>query len=302
MFTSVYRPPDGCSMVFGTAWCREYGNTMAVATFLGTKQIAPGMSMPAGHLQSPTFRQGIIHGSPDMLVLVIIHPTPYFSICGLTGQLWTNRDDSCRIGEINLILELRSKQKETAMHIPVLFACPACFMNSPFAYCLSLCIGGVLISYSFLKPHVRKISKIWGWPCLNTASYSSLLLLFLWPFLFCWVGSHNHPVLRVITCTTALVLCNVYLWLRGCWLLQQCHITTSSRQVLFLSILGPGMLIAGIIVGQGIVGLVLFTMSCTSMAVQWFFTCAIMGGIPVALLYCGLQYVFGESTVTSDNK
>ncbi len=188
------------------------------------------------------------------------------------------------------------------MNIPVPFACPACTTIALVPSFLSFCIGGVLISYCLLKPHVKKISTIWGWPSLNTASNISLLLLSFWPGLFCWIGSQNHSALRVMLCTTGLVSCTIYLWLRGCWLLQQCHIASLFRQVLFLGILGPGILIVGTIVGQGIVGSVLFAMYSPSAVKDFFMPYAAMSTISFLLLYYSLEYVFSDSKEKSDKQ
>ena len=178
------------------------------------------------------------------------------------------------------------------MHVPVLFACPACAMETPFALFLSFCIGGVLVSYLFLKPYVARVSMIWGWPRPNVARYVSLLPILVWPSLICWLGLKSHAIPRVAMCTIGLILCVLYLWLRGCWLLQQCDVVAWFRQVFFLSILGPAMLIVGFIVGHGIVVLLLVGLAWPSMAIQLFLIDVGVGAVPGVLLYGGLCYVF----------
>jgi hypothetical protein len=185
------------------------------------------------------------------------------------------------------------------MHVPALFACPLCLMQTPFALFLSLSIGGPFISYCFLRPFVVRVSRIWGWPHLNKALCVSALPLLVWPCLFCWVGLQTHTISRVICCTGGLVLCAVYLWLRGCWLLEQCHIVRWFSQILFLGVLGPGLLVVGTIVGQGVVGLIVLAFLWPSMAIQFFLECAVVGAIPMILLYGGFRYVLGERTGTT---
>ena len=92
-------------------------------------------------------------------------------------------------------------------------------------------------------------------------------------------------------CTTGLVLCAIYLWLRGSWLLQQCHVVTWFRHVLFLGVLGPSMLIVGTVVGYGIVALLLVGLAWPSAAIQMFLIHAGVGAVLGAILYGGLHYV-----------
>lgn len=178
------------------------------------------------------------------------------------------------------------------MCVPALFACPACAMDTRFALVLSFCIGGILVSYCLLRPFLANVSKTWGWPRLNVARCASLPVILFWPALFCWLSSQSHTTVRVTICTAGLVLCAVYLWLRGSWLLQQLHVASWFRQVLFLGILGPGLLIAGVIVGNGIVVLLLVGLVWPAMAIPWFLIDIAVGGVFCAILYSGLRYVF----------
>jgi hypothetical protein len=181
------------------------------------------------------------------------------------------------------------------MHVPVLLACPACAMQSPFFLGLSICVGGVLVSHLLLRPFVARVSRIWGWPRPSATCCVSLLPILAWPSLFCAIGLQSHGIVRVAICTSGLVLCAVYLWLRGAWLLQQCGVVAWFRQFLFLAILGPGMLIAGAVVGFGIVGLLLFGLAWPAAAIPWFLVHGGIGGVLGAILFGGLCYVFQQT-------
>lgn len=183
------------------------------------------------------------------------------------------------------------------MYSPVLFACPMCAMQTPFVFFLSIWIGGVLISYLSLRPWAARISKVWGWPRLIAVRWISLLFLLAWPCLFCWVGLlSNHTISRVAICTVGLVLCDIYAWLRCSWLLEQCCVVRWFRQFLFLSILWPGLLIVGTILGNAAVGLVFLSISWPSMAVSFALPSACVGLLVWMLLYGGLEYVFRNVT------
>lgn len=72
--------------MFRAARCRKNGNTMAVATSLGTEQVTPGVGMSAGDLQPPTFGDRIIDGCANMLVLVTLHPISILTRRGGRGN------------------------------------------------------------------------------------------------------------------------------------------------------------------------------------------------------------------------
>jgi hypothetical protein len=183
------------------------------------------------------------------------------------------------------------------MYVPVLFACPMCAMQTPFMFALAFCIGGVLVSYLLLKPYTSRISAKWGWPRLEAVRCIALLPLLAWPCLFCLIGLQNHVMLRVVPCATGLVLCVVYAWLRGSWLLQQCSVAKWFRQFLFLSVFGPGTLIVGTLIGYAIVGLVFLGISWPSMAFSWFLPPACIGSVLWILLYGGFVYTFQDDSV-----
>ena len=70
------------------------------------------------------------------------------------------------------------------MYVPILFACPACAMGTRFAWFLSFCIGGVLVSYFLLRPFVARVTATWGWPRPNVACGVSLVPILAWPSFF----------------------------------------------------------------------------------------------------------------------
>lgn len=187
------------------------------------------------------------------------------------------------------------------MNVLALFSCAFCIMNSsPNAvFLLSFCLGGVLVSYVLLKPFVKRVSKIWGWPHLNVGSGVGLLAMLCWPSLICWAALQRpkHSVSLIAICTAGLVLCAVYLWLRGTWLLEQRHAATWFRQILFHGILWPTMLITGILVGEGIVALVFLGVVSPSSAIPWFYHSAGTGVILGLFVFAGLNIVFHQSDV-----
>jgi hypothetical protein len=185
------------------------------------------------------------------------------------------------------------------MSVPILFACPMCAMQTPFMFAMAFCIGGVLVSYLLLKPYVSRVSIRWGWPRLRAIHCISLLLLLPWSYLFCWVGLQNHAMLRVVACTTGLVLCTIYVWLRASWFLQQCYVVKWFHQFLVLSVFGPGVLIAGTFIGSAIVGLVFLSISWPSEAISWSVPPAFIGAVLWFLLYGGFCYTFRNDSITT---
>jgi hypothetical protein len=188
------------------------------------------------------------------------------------------------------------------MCMPFLLGCPMCAMGAPPAVFLSVWLGGVLVSFVLLRPIVATVATRWGWPRMNVARYISLTPIFVCLSLLCWIGLQNHSLSRVIVCTVGLVLCALYLWMRGCWLLQQCDVTGWFQQFLFLGILGPGMLIVGAIVGHGIVGLLLLGLAWPSAAIPWFITYAGPGLVLGVLLHGGLCYALRERKTPQPGK
>jgi hypothetical protein len=191
------------------------------------------------------------------------------------------------------------------MQLPLLFACPLCTLDTPEACFLSLALGGVLVSHWLLRPLVSRVARRWGWPRPSLACWASLLPILAWPAVFCWIGLQSHGVPLVAACTAGLVACALYLWLRGVWLLEQCHVASRTGQFLFLGFLGPGMLVAGGLVGRGIVGLLWLGVLWPSQAIPWFLVHAGLGtgigAVIAVLLHRGVPYVFHtQGPVTSD--
>lgn len=181
------------------------------------------------------------------------------------------------------------------MNVPVLFGCPLCAVNSTPIFTLSFCLGGVLASYVLLKPFVKRVSKIWGWPRLTVNAGVGLLAMLCWPTFLCWYGlqmPNHHSVSRITICTAGLVICAVYLWVRGTWLLEQCHAATWFRQILFHGVLWAGMLIVGTFIGLGLVGLVFLGIVWPGWAFGWFIAHAGLGAFLGLFVYLGLHFVF----------
>lgn len=178
------------------------------------------------------------------------------------------------------------------MHGVILFACPMCALSSPFFFALSFSIGGVLVSYGLLRPFAARVSERWGWPRLDVSSVLALASIFVWPCFFGWMGAQTYTPSRVATGVTGIAFCAVYLWLRGAWLLDQCRVSGWFRRFLFLGILGPGLLIAGLPVGQALVGLVFLGLVWPSAALLWFLTHVCVGAFIGTIVYSGLCCVF----------
>lgn len=182
------------------------------------------------------------------------------------------------------------------MSAPILIACPMCALGQPLAYFLAFWIGGVVISRWLLRLYIAHVSTIWGWPRLRFAHGAALLAILAWPAFACYVGQQNHGLTRVAACTAGLVLCAVYLWLRGTWLLEQCQVVAPSRQILLLGLLGPLSLVAGFMVGYGVLGLVFLGMAWPIQAIPWFLVHAGPGVLLAMILQAGLSHVFSVPT------
>ena len=91
----------------------------------------------------------------------------------------------------------------------------------PPAYSAGVFLGMAGVSWLVLRPYVKPLLRIWGWPGMSPARLVSLLLLLPWVVLMFLIGYYNHPLLRVLLCVSGLTACVVYLWLRACWLLDQ---------------------------------------------------------------------------------
>lgn len=181
-----------------------------------------------------------------------------------------------------------------------LFACPMCAMSSPIMVWLSIGFGGVPVSYWLLRPAVRRISNVWGWPRMNVSGCVSLALLLVWPGLLGWMGLQNHGIPRVAICTAGLALCAIYLWIRGSWLLQQCGAATWGRQILLFGFLGQAALIAGDFVGQSILGLIYLALIWPGQAIPWFLANGVVAAILLAVVYGGFRYVFWDRNVADE--
>jgi hypothetical protein len=185
------------------------------------------------------------------------------------------------------------------MHGPVLLACGMCVVQSVPILCLSFIVGGVWVSHRLLKPFVIHVSARWGWPQWNAPRCISLISLLAWSGVWAWIGARSHGPCFVAICVSGLVLCSVYLWIRGCWLLQQCRIEAWLPQFLFLSVLGPGMLIVGVILGQAVVGGLLLGIIWPAVAIPWFVGYAGVGAVFMAMLFGCLRYVLSARLAES---
>jgi hypothetical protein len=76
MFARIDCSSNGRGVVFRATGSREHGNAVTVAAPLRAEQVAPRVSVSTGHLQSPAVGQRVVHGSPNMLVLVYRHAIP----------------------------------------------------------------------------------------------------------------------------------------------------------------------------------------------------------------------------------
>lgn len=178
------------------------------------------------------------------------------------------------------------------MSAPILIACPMCALDQPMAHVLAFWLGSVVVCWWLLRPYGARVSAIWGWPRLRFAHGAALLAILVWPALFCYIGQRSHEFTRVVTCTTGLVLCAVYLWLRGAWLLEQCQVVAPSRQMLLLGVLGPLSLVAGFLVGYGVLGLLFLGMAWPIQAIPWFLVYAGPGALLALIIRAGLSQVF----------
>ncbi len=167
-----------------------------------------------------------------------------------------------------------------------------CALDQPVVHVLAFCIGGVVVVPWLLRPYGARVSTIWGWPRLRLPHGMALLSMLIWPALACYVGHLNHGLTRVAACTAGLVLCAVYLWLRGAWLLEQCQVVAPSRQMLFLALLGPLMLVAGFLVGYGVLGLLFLGMAWPIQAIPWLLVHGGPGALLAMILHAGLGQVF----------
>lgn len=173
-----------------------------------------------------------------------------------------------------------------------LFACPACALASPIFHLLTMVVGPTIVSAVVLRPFVRGVRKVWGWPRMDRGRLSSLLLLLLWLVPLWFLGENNHSAQRASICVAGLSVCFTYLWFRFCWLLDQHGVTATWREIVFPGILWPIMILLGTIVGAWILSLSLLLPDCPT-DLLWVTGWAIFLGVPVGLfVIVGLGAVF----------
>lgn len=131
----------------------------------------------------------------------------------------------------------------------LLLACPACAYQNPYFIALSLFLGTVPVAYLFLRPYTQSV-PVWGFPRVNAFRLASLAMLLLGLTPFWWMGRLHYPLWHVVACFGGLAACVVYLWWRLCWLLEARQGNVGVREVLFLGLAPPLLLIVGHAVGS----------------------------------------------------
>ncbi len=188
------------------------------------------------------------------------------------------------------------------MGLPILLACPGCNMNQPGFVAMSLFVGLVAVTFGFLHPLKLRLKHVWGLPRVTIPRIVSLLPLLAGPAFMFLIGRQSHGLYHVLACTTGLTLCVVYLWVRCCWLLQELHVTSAFRQMLFPGCVGPCMLLLGGVAGQWAMGMVWIVPMWPNAALPLSAANAIIG-LPLSLFVYGLMnYVFNELSAAQASK
>ncbi|HRQ91086.1 MAG TPA: hypothetical protein PLA50_20010, partial [Bacteroidia bacterium] len=112
-----------------------------------------------------------------------------------------------------------------------------------------------------LRPYTRSV-KIWGIPRINAARFASLIILAsgLLPIWF-----HRASLLPLGGASLGLI----YLWWRGCWLLDQHRVTGLARTLLFPGLLGLGLALLGTLAAILLLGFLVWLDFASDMAFSY---------------------------------
>ena len=173
--------------------------------------------------------------------------------------------------------------------------------------CLSMAIGGGTGAYIFLRPYVKVVRSISGQPRLSVVRVISLVLLWLFPTavftvsrLYCAPFLDFVPSLVI---ANGLAVCVTYLWFRGCWLLDAHRIHSKLRQLLFLTVLGPGTVLVGAIGALWLLVVVLGLSFFNDKELAQFSVAIAAVGVPMwFFVRFGIRFVFARSLVMATIK
>ncbi len=173
----------------------------------------------------------------------------------------------------------------------LLLACPGCTFSNPVFLVLSMFAGTVPCAYLLLRPHTRTI-RTWGIPRIDGTRIVSLLLMLFCLIPLWFVGLQESSTFHVMVCIGCLIACCVYLWVRSCWLLDEHHVTSTGKELLFPGVLAPALLVLGTTIGSWVLGILLVAPMWPMILVPhtiW----SVAIGVPVGLLvFAGLNYTF----------
>ena len=174
----------------------------------------------------------------------------------------------------------------------LILACPSCAIDNPVFLAVSMLAGVVPCSYWLLKPYTRNV-RTWGVPKIDACRLVSLVLMLSSLIPLGFIGRREHSPALVVTCLGLLVIAAVYFWLRGCWLLDENHISGWFRPLIFPGLLTPILIIFGTIMGSWLIGALLIAPAWgVGFLVEHTISSSLMG-LPVgAFLYFALWYVF----------
>lgn len=132
----------------------------------------------------------------------------------------------------------------------LVLACPGCVWVDSTALTVAAALGTFSAGFLFLRPYTQGIT-LWGRPRIDAVRVASLLLLLVFSLTPLWFISYGEkPVWLILSSMMGVGIGVTYLWGRSYWLLDAHRVQGSLQEVLFPTILGPLIVLFGLVVGS----------------------------------------------------
>lgn len=174
-----------------------------------------------------------------------------------------------------------------------LLACPLCALSSRAFIVLSILVGVVPVARRLLRPYTRGI-RTWGWPRVTLASVFGLVALLVWLVPLWWLGRQHETVWYVAGVLAGIGVLTVYLWWRGCWLLQSHDVQSAGGRLLFFGWVVPGLFLLGMATGYGVVGALWLGLLWPRMLLWHVIPIGLFVGLVGSLIVASLRWIFAD--------